>query len=62
MKVRDVLKVLRQDGWGILRSQEGSNRQFVHTVKAGKVTIAGHESDEIPSKMLKSIMRQADIP
>ena len=61
VKVRDVLKMLRQDGW-LLRNQEGSHRQFVHPVKAGKVTVAGHESDEMPPKTLKSIMRQADIP
>jgi len=61
MKVRDVLKLLRSDGW-VLRNQEGSHRQFVHTTKPGKVTVAGHESDEMPPKTLKSIMRQANIP
>ena len=59
MKVRDVLKLLRSDGW-VLRNQEGSHRQFVHPEKPGKVTVAGHESDEMPPKTLKSIMKQAD--
>lgn len=53
MKVRDVLKLLRR---------YGSHRQFIHPRKPGKVTVAGHESDEMPPKTLKSIMRQADIP
>ncbi|MBI4909411.1 MAG: type II toxin-antitoxin system HicA family toxin [Acidobacteria bacterium] len=61
MKVRDVLKLLRSDGW-VLRNQEGSHRQFIHPDKPGKVTVAGHESDEMPPKTLKSIMKQADIP
>ena len=61
MKVRDLLKMLRSEGW-VLRNQEGSHRQFVHPDKPGKVTVAGHESDEMPPKTLKSIMRQADIP
>ena len=61
MKVRDALKMLRLDGW-VLRNQEGSHRQFVHPTKAGKVTVAGHESDEMPPKTLKSIMKQAGIP
>ena len=61
MKVRDVLKLLRGDGW-VLRNQEGSHRQFIHPDKRGKVTVAGHESDEMPPKTLKSIMKQADIP
>jgi predicted RNA binding protein YcfA (HicA-like mRNA interferase family) len=61
VKVRDVLKMLRSDGW-VLRNQEGSHRQFIHPEKPGKVTVAGHESDEVPPKTLKSIMKQADIP
>ena len=61
MKVRDVLKVLGSDGW-VLRNQEGSHRQFVHPAKPGKVTVAGHTSDEMPPKTLKSIMKQAGIP
>jgi predicted RNA binding protein YcfA (HicA-like mRNA interferase family) len=40
----------------------GSHRQFVHPAKSGKVTVAGHESDEMPPKTLKSIMKQAEIP
>ena len=32
MKVRDVLKMLRGDGW-FLRNQEGSHRQFIHPGK-----------------------------
>lgn len=61
MKVRDVLKMLRSDGW-VLRNQEGSHRQFIHPKKPGKVTVAGHESDEMPPKTQKSIMKQAAIP
>ncbi|MBK7926941.1 MAG: type II toxin-antitoxin system HicA family toxin [Bryobacterales bacterium] len=61
MKVRDLLKMLLGDGW-VLRNQEGRHRQFIHPEKPGKVTVAGHESDEMPPKTLKSIMKQADIP
>ncbi len=60
MKVRDVLKLMRQNGWR-LRNQEGSHRQFVHNERRGKVTVAGHESDEVPPKTLKSILKQAGI-
>ena len=60
MKVRDILKMLRADGWE-LKNQQGSHRQFVHPTKLGKVTIAGHESDEMPPKTMKSIMKQAGI-
>jgi predicted RNA binding protein YcfA (HicA-like mRNA interferase family) len=60
VKVRDVLKLLRRGGW-ILKNQEGSRRQFVHPNKSGKVTMAGHEADEIPPRTHKSIMKQAGI-
>ncbi|HXK04426.1 MAG TPA: type II toxin-antitoxin system HicA family toxin [Verrucomicrobiae bacterium] len=60
MKVRDVLRRLHDDGWTI-KAQEGSHRQFVHAKKPGKVTVAGHPSDEVPPKTLKSILRQAGL-
>ncbi len=60
MKVRDMLKTLRQDGW-LLKNQEGSHRQFVHPAKPGKVTISGHESDEIKPKTLRTIQIQAGL-
>jgi predicted RNA binding protein YcfA (HicA-like mRNA interferase family) len=60
VKVREVLRLIRWDGW-VLKNQEGSHRQFVHPTKPGKVTIAGHESDEVPPKTQKSIMKQAGI-
>jgi predicted RNA binding protein YcfA (HicA-like mRNA interferase family) len=60
MKVRDVLRLLRDEGW-VLRNQEGSHRQLVHPQKPGRVTVAGHKSEELPPKTLKSIMKQAGL-
>jgi predicted RNA binding protein YcfA (HicA-like mRNA interferase family) len=60
VKVRAVLKTLRLDGW-MLKNQEVSHRQFVHRLKPGKVTVAGHDADEVPPKTLKSIMKQAGL-
>ncbi|MGO4885401.1 MAG: type II toxin-antitoxin system HicA family toxin [Bryobacteraceae bacterium] len=59
VKIREVLKTLRQDGW-ILKNQEGSHRQFVHPLKAGKVTVAGHESDDHP-RLSSLHSKQADL-
>ena len=58
MKVRDLLKRLEQDGWR-LKNVEGSHRQLVHPVKAGKVTVSGHPSIEVPKGTLASILKQA---
>ena len=60
MKIRDVFKILRDAGW-ILKNQEGSHRQFVHPIQPGKVTVAGHPSDELDPKTEKSILNQAGI-
>jgi predicted RNA binding protein YcfA (HicA-like mRNA interferase family) len=60
MKVRDVLKMVGQDGW-VLRNQEGSHRQFVHPVKRGKVTISGHPHEEVHPMTLNSIRKQAGL-
>lgn len=60
MKVREVLTALRKDGW-LLKNQEGSHRQFVHPTRPGKVTVAGHPTDEVPPKTLKSILKQAGL-
>jgi predicted RNA binding protein YcfA (HicA-like mRNA interferase family) len=58
VKVRDVLKRLREDGWRLDRCA-GDHRQFVHDSKPGLVTVAGHPSDEVKPKTLASIFRQA---
>lgn len=60
MKVRDVLKRMKQDGW-LLDRTEGSHRQFRHATKPGQVTVSGHPSEEVHPKTLKSIWRQAGL-
>jgi predicted RNA binding protein YcfA (HicA-like mRNA interferase family) len=60
MKVRDVIRRLRDDGW-VLVAQEGSHRQFKHPAKAGRVTVAGHESAELKPKTLSSVLKQAGL-
>jgi predicted RNA binding protein YcfA (HicA-like mRNA interferase family) len=60
MKVRDVLELLRKDGWSIER-QRGSHRQLRHTSKPGTVTIAGKPGDELHPKTLASILKQAQL-
>jgi predicted RNA binding protein YcfA (HicA-like mRNA interferase family) len=60
MKIRDVLRMLAQDGWA-LKNQEGSHRQYVHPVKDGKVTVSGHPHEEVRPKTLYSIRKQAGL-
>ena len=54
MKVRDVIRRLEADGWYRIKSK-GGHRQFKHSDKQGRVTVAGKLSIEVPPKTLKSI-------
>lgn len=60
MKVREVIRLLRDDGWTLVRVR-GSHRQFHHPTKPGTVTIAGHPSVDIPPGTLNSILKQAGM-
>jgi len=60
MKVRDILKLLANDGWETVRTK-GSHRQMKHPQKKGTVTVAGKPNLEIPIGTLKSIRKQAQL-
>jgi predicted RNA binding protein YcfA (HicA-like mRNA interferase family) len=60
MKVRDVLAMLRADGWYLVVTQ-GSHRQFKHSKKTGRVTVAGKPNDDLPPGTLNSIFKQAGL-
>jgi len=46
VKVKDVIKILEDDGW-YLSKTKGSHRQYKHSVKKGKVTVPGKLSDDL---------------
>jgi predicted RNA binding protein YcfA (HicA-like mRNA interferase family) len=60
MKVREVLRMLKDDGWNLAR-QRGSHRQFKHPSKRGVVTVAGTLSEEFAPGTLNSILKQAGL-
>ena len=60
MKIRDVVKMLEDDGWSVVR-QRGSHRQFKHATKPGLVTVAGKPGDDVASGTLNSILKQVWI-
>lgn len=60
MKVREVIKLVENDGWFQVR-QTGSHRQFHHPHKAGTVTIAGNPGTEMPPGTLNSVLKQAGL-
>ena len=58
MKVRDIIKLIERDGWYLV-AMKGSHRQYKHSTKAGRVTIAGHPNDDLAPGTLNSIFKQA---
>jgi len=60
MKVKDVIKVLEQDGWLQVR-QRGSHRQFKHPTKVGTVTVSGKPNVDLPPGTLNSVLKQAGL-
>ncbi len=60
MKIRDVIKLVEDDGWR-LHSQAGSHRQYKHPTKPGRVTVAGHPSKDLAPGTLRSILKQAGM-
>lgn len=59
-KVRDAIRPIERDGWYQVKSK-GSHRQFRHSSKRGRVTIAGKPADDLAPKTFQSILRQAGL-
>lgn len=57
-KVKDVLQMLKKDGWYLARTKV-DHRQFKHPSKPGTVTIRGKESEVLNQFLLNSIWHQA---
>jgi predicted RNA binding protein YcfA (HicA-like mRNA interferase family) len=60
MKVKEIIKILEEDGWYQVRMR-GSHRQFNHLNKPGTVTVSGKLSVDIPPGTLNSILKQAGL-
>ena len=61
MKVRDLVEQVEKDGWVLLPRTGTSHRQYRHSVKPGRVTIAGHPGKDVDPGTLNSILKQAGL-
>lgn len=59
MNVREILKILKDDGWEET-TQKGSHIQLEHKIKKGKVTVPNHNGD-VGKGTLNSILKQAGL-
>lgn len=60
MKVREIIRLLRRDGWAQV-GHKGSHRQFKHPVKKGRVTVSGNLGHDVPKGTFASILKQAQL-
>ncbi len=59
LKVREVIRMLADDGWYEIKSSGGDHRQFKHPTKKGKVTVRGQNNETLNDFLLISIFKQA---
>ena len=60
MKVRDVLRWLREDGWYEVR-RRGSHRVMRHPIKRGIVVVAGDLNADMKAGTLSQVLFQAGL-
>ena len=60
MKVREVVKLIEDDGWYLVRTK-GTHRQFRHPSKPGIVTVSGNLGKGMPPGTLNSVLKQAQL-
>lgn len=61
MKVREVIKLLENDGWYLV-AQKGSHKQYKHSIKRGRVTVPDHgQNKDLAKGTENSILKQAGL-
>jgi predicted RNA binding protein YcfA (HicA-like mRNA interferase family) len=60
LKIRDIIKIIEADGWYLVNIK-GSHRQYKHSIKKGRVTIAGNLNSDVAHGTLNSILKQARL-
>ena len=60
MRIREVIKLIENDGWYLERTKR-DHRQYKHPVKKGLVTISGKLSDDVSKGTLNNILKQAGL-
>ena len=57
---REILRILQDDGWH-LAARRGSQRQYKHPWKPGRVTVPGKPDDDRAPGTLNRILTQAGL-
>ncbi len=60
MKVKEIIKIIEENGWQLARIR-GSHRHYTHSTKKGLVTVPGKMSADLAKGTENSILKQAGI-
>ncbi len=60
MKYSELLRLLKSDGWFVVR-QEGSHMMMRHPVKKGQLVVPNHGSKDVKKGLLAVLLKMADI-
>lgn len=62
-KIRDMIRIIKDDGWFELKLKGSSHIQYRHPTKKGKVTISVGSSlnEDLDKETEASILRQAGM-
>ncbi|HEV7682664.1 MAG TPA: type II toxin-antitoxin system HicA family toxin [Pyrinomonadaceae bacterium] len=60
MKVRDIVKLIEENGWYWVRTK-GSHHQYKHLTKPGLVTVPGKPGADVAQGTLNNILKQAGL-
>lgn len=58
-KTKDLIRMLKEDGWYELKRKGRDHRQFKHPMKKGRVTVNGKPNETIEQFLINSIFKQA---
>ncbi len=59
MTSKDLIQLLKQDGW-MLRGSKGSHHVFVHPTKTGHLTVP-HPKKDLGIGLVQKILKQAGL-
>ncbi|MGB3588041.1 MAG: type II toxin-antitoxin system HicA family toxin [Tunicatimonas sp.] len=61
MKVKEVIKLIKKDGWYLIR-QRGSHKVFEHSTKSGIVVVPDHGGNkDLARGTENNILKQAGL-
>lgn len=57
---REIIKIIKDDGWYLVSHNGTSHQQYKHPTKKGRVTVP-HPRKELDPKTSRSILKQAGL-